>query len=84
MPVCATVLRESKMADQFDRAQELDAHYREQAIAHARAANHGTGASRRYCIDCDEEIPQARRSAAPGCRRCVECAAVAERLGGGL
>ncbi len=26
-----------------------------------------------YCVDCEEIIPAARRSAMPGCVRCVEC-----------
>lgn len=27
----------------------------------------------RYCEDCGEEIPEARRRAVPGCARCVRC-----------
>ncbi|MBM9605953.1 TraR/DksA family transcriptional regulator [Desulfopila inferna] len=73
------------MADQFDRAQELDAVFREQALAiHKRAASQGTGTARTICVDCDEKIPQARRIAVPGCLRCVECATLYERLKGGL
>ncbi len=29
--------------------------------------------SRTYCIDCEEEIPEARRKAVPGVQRCIEC-----------
>lgn len=25
------------------------------------------------CLDCGEEIPEKRRQAQPGCRRCIEC-----------
>jgi phage/conjugal plasmid C-4 type zinc finger TraR family protein len=31
----------------------------------------GEGAS--HCIECGEEIPQARRRALPGARTCVQC-----------
>ena len=34
------------------------------------------------CIDCDAEIPEARRWAAPGCQRCVKCASLHERKKG--
>ncbi|HEX6994699.1 MAG TPA: DksA/TraR family C4-type zinc finger protein [Gammaproteobacteria bacterium] len=33
------------------------------------------GESLRYCEDCGDEIPQARRDALPGVRRCVTCQA---------
>lgn len=32
-----------------------------------------TGESRTHCVDCDEEIPQARREAVPGVTLCIEC-----------
>ncbi len=68
------------MVDQFDLAQELDAQFRDQALAlHRRAARTGTRASRENCIDCGEEIPLARRIAAPGCQRCIACATVEEK-----
>lgn len=28
-----------------------------------------------YCVRCDEPIPEARRSAQPGCQLCVDCQA---------
>jgi len=31
------------------------------------------GASERYCIECGEEIPERRRDALPGVKRCVAC-----------
>jgi phage/conjugal plasmid C-4 type zinc finger TraR family protein len=36
------------------------------------------GESLRFCEDCDAEIPQARREALPGVRRCVACQAAAD------
>lgn len=35
--------------------------------------------SARYCEDCDDEIPEARRAVVPGCQRCVECEEVYAR-----
>jgi phage/conjugal plasmid C-4 type zinc finger TraR family protein len=31
------------------------------------------------CISCGEEIPEARRQAMPGCRRCIDCQTLYER-----
>ena len=66
------------MADQFDRAQDLDAYYRQQALdTHARAKR-SAGESRTACIDCGDEIPEARRRVLSGCIRCRECAELFE------
>ncbi len=58
--------------DQFDKAQELDALYRRQAL---EAHGHGSRNQpfRTHCIECGIFIPKARRQAAPGCDRCIEC-----------
>lgn len=42
------------------------------AIDFARA-NLYSGESEMYCIDCDEEIPEKRRSVLKGVKRCVQC-----------
>lgn len=57
--------------DIFDRAQELEAFQRETAIA--AATPHDQGESLAECEDCGDEIPAARREAAKGCTRCVDC-----------
>ena len=36
------------------------------------------GESLTYCEECDNPIPEARRTAIPGVRLCVECQAEAE------
>ena len=60
--------------DQFDRAQELDAHYRRQAMDVWRQEVDGQlQESSRYCEECETEIPEQRRLAALGCRRCITC-----------
>ena len=60
------------MADMLDRAVELEAMFRNQAIAAARQVN--SGESRSYCLDCEEPIPEKRRQYVPGCKYCVACA----------
>lgn len=42
------------------------------AVERARARL-GRGESLHHCEDCDEPIPEARRLAVPGVRRCVVC-----------
>lgn len=37
------------------------------------------GESNTLCQDCGDPIPDARRKAAPGCRRCVSCQEAFER-----
>ena len=32
------------------------------------------GVSCKVCIECEEDIPEARRAALPGIKTCVECA----------
>lgn len=66
------------MVDQFDRAQDLDAYYRQQALdIHTRAKRYAEE-SRTACIDCGDQIPEARRRVLPGCIRCRECAELFE------
>jgi len=44
------------------------------AVQRARAQLlQAQGAGRTHCEDCEEEIPDARRQAVPGVRRCVRC-----------
>ncbi|MFA7174987.1 MAG: TraR/DksA family transcriptional regulator [Kiritimatiellia bacterium] len=58
--------------DQFDKAQQLDALYLEHAINAVLTVPEG-GPGQVVCIDCGEEIPEKRRSAVPGCTRCLDC-----------
>ncbi|MBA3008495.1 MAG: TraR/DksA family transcriptional regulator [Desulfocapsa sp.] len=66
------------MADQFDRAQELDAYYRRQALAQHKERM-PKGDSRTHCLECGGEIPAARRTYLPGVQHCVGCAEQLER-----
>lgn len=71
------------MADQFDLAQELDAHYRQQALLHHQTRLRQQGDSRTHCLECSDEIPEKRREAMPGCQLCAECQETKERFPGG-
>ncbi len=42
------------------------------AVSAARARL-PTGESERWCVECGEEIPEKRRSALPGVKRCIAC-----------
>ena len=62
------------MADDLDRA----AQYAQKELAYRLAgvrsgANNGEKQSLAECADCGDDIPDARRLAAPGCTRCVAC-----------
>ena len=68
------------MTDMFDHAQELEAHYRDLALA-AQARRLPRGESATHCQDaeCGIEIPEARRDAIPGVRYCIDCQTRRER-----
>ena len=42
------------------------------AVSAARARL-PVGESEQWCVECGEEIPEKRRAALPGVKRCVEC-----------
>jgi phage/conjugal plasmid C-4 type zinc finger TraR family protein len=42
-------------------------------LARMRAQQQPVGESLKYCAECEEEIPQARRLARPGVKLCLEC-----------
>lgn len=72
------------MADDGDRASAREEELRADALAAWRRANPprppfakggmaAGGGGRRWCADCGEAIPAARRAAVPGVKRCVGC-----------
>ena len=69
------------MADDADRASELEERQRQDAFA--RWIKPFEGESLNNCDDCDAEIPQARREAIPGVSLCVECQQIEEKRNGG-
>ena len=48
------------------------------AVLRARA-HIPTGPGATHCVECDEEIPEARRRALPGVRTCVACQSEKDR-----
>jgi len=62
--------RDGAVQDQIDASVE-------DAVARARSRL-PKGESLKHCEDCGEEIPEARRLAVPGVRRCVACQSEAD------
>jgi phage/conjugal plasmid C-4 type zinc finger TraR family protein len=56
--------------------EQIDATVKD-AIDRAKQ-NLPVGESLSHCAECGAEIPEARRQALPGVRRCVECQQVAD------
>lgn len=63
--------------DIIDNASTLEDLHREAALSMHRLNHSAVSAVRCKC--CDEELPEARRVAYPGCTMCVDCQADAER-----
>ncbi len=42
-------------------------------LARMKARRQPVGESLTHCADCGEEIPQARRTALPGVKLCIDC-----------
>ena len=65
------------MPDDMDFCQQINQELIDDALAdHCRRRLHGE--SSETCLDCGEEIPQARRAAVRGCCRCYGCQAAYE------
>jgi len=65
--------------DDIDRAQAINEQFLEKVLDdHQR--NMPKGESLTHCEDCEEEIPEARRQAVPGCLRCIGCQNDHEKL----
>lgn len=66
--------------DQFDCASDLEQLVRDKAIAYHQAKMQ-CGESAKDCGDCGELIPEPRRLAVVGVKRCVDCQAILEERG---
>lgn len=68
------------MADEIDQAtgynEDFQAYVLKQQQRNREPSNY-TGVD---CVDCGEEIPDARRQAQSGCCRCIQCQAEHELL----
>lgn len=63
-------------AEIIDAANELTERRLELAIEAMRIDRNAVSAT--HCIECCEDIPQARREAVPGCRTCADCQQIIE------
>lgn len=66
------------MADAADFAGPLVQNWTDELVAAIRARV-VVGTSAVQCLSCDEEIPEGRRAAVPGCVRCTWCQDLADR-----
>jgi phage/conjugal plasmid C-4 type zinc finger TraR family protein len=64
------------VADWLDEASELSQAQHEKAIANRVVYS---GISEEFCVECGDDIPEARRVAVPGCKYCVDCQQLKER-----
>lgn len=60
------------MPDEMDQVQNQIEQFQQQALADA-TREVSQLPSRFDCQDCEEPIPESRRKAQPGCKRCVTC-----------
>jgi len=65
------------MADELDMAEDIVAAERDAGIARVKAKLAPSGAT--DCEDCGDDIPEARRVAAPFASRCTLCQGLHER-----
>lgn len=72
--------------DEGDVAQDYQTKHNAAALAAHRAemSNQMARPSLEICVNCEKEIPPARREAQQGCIRCTECQALFARLEGGI
>lgn len=65
-------------SDFIDQANELVEHRLQLAIQKHRIDQNAVSAER--CSECEEDIPEARRVAMPGCKTCASCQEVLELM----
>jgi len=68
------------MTDIIDIANDTAA--RERTASIAAITSRPRGKSLTHCLECGEQIPEARRLAVPGCELCITCQEWVERGGG--
>lgn len=67
--------------EEAEMAQVHSLHIHMNAIAEVqkRVAEQAKLPSAEFCVECGEEIPQARRDAIPGVQLCIDCKELSER-----
>lgn len=69
------------MADDADRAQEVDNKFQDAVLESYRRRSTDKLESRDTCLNCLRPIPLARQVAIPGVKFCVGCQEIFERWG---
>jgi len=64
--------------EESEMGQMLATIINEDALARVRAKI-PKGPSLSHCVECGEEIPEARQKLVPGCQHCIECKTFLER-----
>jgi phage/conjugal plasmid C-4 type zinc finger TraR family protein len=65
--------------EEADMAQLLSVTANADAVARVRAAI-STGPSQSHCEECGEEIPLARQQALRGCKTCIDCQNLLDKI----
>ncbi|HFS8089563.1 TPA: TraR/DksA family transcriptional regulator [Enterobacter hormaechei] len=65
-------------SDIIDKANELVEHRLQLAIQKYRIDQNAVSAE--HCPECEQDIPEARRVAMPGCKTCASCQEVLELM----
>ena len=66
--------------DELDQAQAYSDDFQAYALKQHRIGQELSNYTGSHCLDCEEEIPEKRRQAKPGCRRCIDCQADFETM----
>lgn len=69
------------MSDVIDVANDHADYLLQLSIAQHQRRTAGQATSAEFCEACGDDIPQARRLAAPGCQLCIDCQQLRERRG---
>ncbi|WMY75382.1 TraR/DksA family transcriptional regulator [Buttiauxella selenatireducens] len=64
------------MSDIIDNASDLEELQRNAALSLIRINRNAVSAL--HCMECEEEIPEARRKTIPGCQLCASCKQIDE------
>lgn len=63
--------------DVVDEANRLNDYHMDMGVKMAKVSLTGAGAT--HCIECEIEIPEARRKACPSAERCIACQTLFEQ-----
>lgn len=64
--------------DTIDQAQGYNEDFQSYALKQQQINREPVNYTGTDCLDCGDEIPEARRKAQPGCHRCIECQTILE------